>query len=122
MKLEKLIEKVTVIKGQQYDIESITAWINEIEGQVIDFMNSLQNTDIPFIPYDYKTDLDRELQLPDRFQDIYIDYVCSKIEFFNQETERYNNTVVMFDAAYNSFEAWIKKKNRQKAQIYFSKF
>ena len=123
MTLEKLIETVVTIKGQQFDSEIITGWINEIEGQAIDeVFNQANGVSIEFIPYDYKTDSDKKLYIPDRFQDVYANYIYSKMDFLNQETERYNNDVVMFNAAYESFTSWFLRNNKQKSNRYFSGF
>lgn len=123
MTLEKLIENILTIKGQQFDNEIITSWINEIEGQAIDeVFNKAIGVNIEFVPYDYATDMDRKLYIPDRFQDVYTNYIYSKIDFLNQETERYNNDVVMFNAAYESFSSWYLRNNKQKSIGYFSGF
>lgn len=123
MTLEKLIENILTIKGQQFDNEIITSWINEIEGQVIDeVFNKAIGVNIEFVPYDYTTDMERKLYISDRFQDVYTNYIYSKIDFLNQETERYNNDVVMFNAAYESFSSWYLRNNKQKSIGYFSGF
>lgn len=123
MTLEKLIENILTIKGQQFDNEIITSWINEIEVQAIDeVFNKAIGVNIEFVPYDYTTDMDKKLYIPDRFQDVYTNYIYSKIDFLNQETERYNNDVVMFNAAYESFSSWYLRNNKQKSIGYFSGF
>lgn len=123
MKLEKLIENIITIRGQQYDSEIITSWINEVEGQAIDeVFNRANEFDIEFIPYDYKTDSDRELLIPDRFQDVYANYIYAKMDFLNQESERYNNDVVMYNAAYDSFSSWFMRNHKRKSSGHFTKF
>lgn len=123
MKLGEIIEKILKEKGVQYGAGIITGWINEIEGQVIeDIANRSLDYDIKFQLFDYQEDLGRELFIPDRFQDVYMNYVDAKINFINQETERYNNSVVMFNAAYDSYESWFRREHKQKKSYCFSKF
>lgn len=106
MNVGKLMETVTVLIGQQYDLEMLIGWLNEIEGQAIDqVINRAQGNDLQFIPYT-EDDTDRELAIPDRFQDVYINYIRAKVDFANQETERYNNDAAMFDAAWKEYAAW----------------
>ena len=100
MTVGKLIETVTVLVGQQYDLEMMVGWLNEIEGQVLDqVVNRSQGYDIEFKPFTDE-DMERELTVPDRFQDVYINYLRAKVDIANQETERYNNDAAMFDAAW----------------------
>lgn len=86
MNVEKLMETVTVLIGQQYDLEMLIGWLKEIEGQAIDqVINRAQGNDLQFIPCT-KDDTDQELVIPDRFQDVYINYIRAKVDFANQET------------------------------------
>lgn len=120
MKLGKVIETVSKMKGQQYDTEIMTAWINEIEGQALEeivnradgFLEELQ-------PYDYKNDMGAELMIPDRFADVYLNYLYAKIDFNNQDTERYNNDVAMFNAAYESYGTWFRRNHVPKQKNSF---
>ncbi len=123
MKLIELLEAVTALRGQQYATDTLVGWANEIEGQVIDeVVNMAEGFDLEFIPMEYGVDDDRELTVPDRFQDVYINYLLSKIDFNNQETERYNNDVVMFNSSYDAFAGWFRRKHIPKKGKSFTKF
>lgn len=122
MRLAKLIERVTELRGQQYDTEILTGWVNEIEGQAVDEVIGRCDGGVTEIaPYDYNVDAERELLIPDRFQDVYVNYVLAKMDLHNQETERYNNDVSAFNAAYDAFGKWFFRSYMPKA-VYFSKF
>lgn len=85
MTVGKLIETVTVLIGQQYDLEMMIGWLNEIEGQVLDqVVNRSQGYDIEFKSFTDE-DMERELAVPDRFQDVYINYLRAKVDIANQE-------------------------------------
>lgn len=123
MKLNDLIEKITALRGQQYSTHMIMGWVNEIEGQAVEeIINRAEGFDIDFKPLDYQLDYDTELSIPDRFQDVYINYLLSKIDFHNEETERYNNDVIMYNSAYESFAAWFRRQHRVKQTAMFSRF
>ncbi len=123
MKLGELIEIIIDTRGQQYDEEFLTGWVNEIEGQVVEeVINQAEGYNIAFVPYDYTQDAERTLQIPDRFQDVYINYLYAKIDFNNQETERYNNDVAMYNASYEAYAAWFRREHRPKKRAMFSKF
>ena len=106
MNVGKLIETVTVLIGQQYDLEMLIGWLNEIEGQVLDqVVNKAQGFDVEFVPFT-EDDSERELTVPDRFQDVYVNYIKAKVDFTNQETERYNNDAAMFEASWKEYASW----------------
>lgn len=123
MRLNDLLEKITVLRGQQYGTDMIMGWVNEIEGQVIDeIIKQAEGFDIEFKPLDYQIDSEKQLSIPDRFQDVYINYLLSKIDFHNEETERYNNDVIMYNSAYDAFSAWFRRQHRAKRGPLFSIF
>ncbi len=122
MKLRDIVEMATDSGNGQYDADQITAWISEIEGQVVDeVINHAEGYDMEFRDLDYGKDPERLMLVPDRFRDVYLSYVRAKVDFLNQETERYNNDVAMFDAAYESYAAWFRREHRQKCQVCFSR-
>lgn len=123
MTVGELIERMITLRGVQYDEETMTGWLNEIEGQVVDdVVNRAEGYDITFKPLDYKLNAETELTVPDRFQDVYINYLLSKLDFHNQETERYNNDVVMFNSSFDAYSAWFRRNHMPKQGAIFSKF
>ena len=96
MTVNDLISDITSLRGQQYGTDMIMGWINEIEGQVIEeVINRAEGYNLEFIPMEYEKDQDKKLSIPDRFKDVYVNYMLSKIDYHNEETERYNNDVVL---------------------------
>lgn len=115
MTLGKLMELILSIRGQEYGEDIMTAWVNEIEAQALEeVINRAEGVDLEHVPYCYETDADRELLIPDRFLDVYMNYLYAKIDFNNQETERYNNDVVMWEAAWNKYQEWYKRSHKAK--------
>lgn len=123
MTVGELIERMITLRGGQYDEGTMTGWLNEIEGQIVDdVVNRAEGYDITFTQLDYKLNAETELTVPDRFQDVYINYLLSKLDFHNQETERYNNDVVMFNSSLESYSAWFRRNHMPKQGAIFSKF
>lgn len=123
MTVGELIERIIMLRGRQYDEDIMVGWLNEIEGQVVDdVVNRAEGYDMVFRPLSYAQDTERQLSIPERFQDVYINYMLSKIDYHNQETERYNNDVVMYNSAYDAYAAWFRRAHRPKREAMFSKF
>lgn len=123
MTVGELIERIIMLRGRQYDEDIMVGWLNEIEGQVVDdVVNRAEGYDMVFKPLSYAQDTERQLTIPERFQDVYINYMLSKIDYHNQETERYNNDVVMYNSAYDAYAAWFRRTHMPKRGTMFSKF
>lgn len=116
MKVSELMEDITVINGQQYDEKMIIGWLSEIEAQAVDqVINRAEGNNIVFMPYSVEEDMERELLIPERFRDVYSNYIRAKIDYMNQETERYNNDAAMFDASWKEYASWHIRNHMPKA-------
>lgn len=123
MTVGELIERTIMLRGRQYDENVMVGWLNEIEGQVVDdVVNRAEGYETEYRTLSYAQDTERQLTIPDRFQDVYINYMLSKIDYHNQETERYNNDVVMYNSAYDAYAAWFRRNNMPKKGAIFSRF
>ena len=76
MLLAELIATIDEIKPNQYTKEQKVRWLSEIEGIVVDdVLNNYEGNDIEFTSYEYENDMEKELLVPERFSDIYINYI-----------------------------------------------
>ena len=110
MKLFELISEVDQLRPNQYNNDQKTRWNSEIEGMIVDeILNMAEGNEIEFSGYEYALDSEKELMLPDRFCDIYEHYLKAKIEFYDEETDIYNNEVAAYQNAYNQYAAWYRR-------------
>ena len=103
MTVGELIETIIRMRGRQYGEDIMMGWLNEIEGQVIEeIVNRAEGYNVTFKPLSYDLDAAKELTIPTRFQDVYIHYMLSKIDYHNQ--------------------AWFRRENMPKRGASFSGF
>lgn len=62
--------------------------------------------------YDIDTDEGTELLLPDRFGDVYVYWLLTKIDQLNQEEEKENNDRLRFDNEYEYMSDWWTRTHR----------
>lgn len=123
MTITELISQVDRVRPNQYDNEQKTRWISEIEGTIVEeILNMAAGNDIEFSHYSYENDAETTLLIPERFSDVYLHYLLAKIDFHDSETESYNNDVIMYQASYNQFAAWYRRRNMPKQSGYFRGF
>ena len=97
MKLATLISKIQTLRPSQYDEQQLTEWVNEVEAQVVEtILNRAVGNNIEFKPYNIAVDAEKELLIPDENCDVYLHYLAAKIDYWNSEIDRYNNSVAMY--------------------------
>lgn len=115
MTIAELIAECDKNKPNAYDEKTKTQWISEVEGIVIDeILNKAEGNEIEFEKYDYDRDGGKALRVPDRFNDLYLNYLYAKIDFNNAEYTRYNNSVMMYNASYDSFAGYYRRNHMPK--------
>ena len=120
MTVAEIIAEVQRVKPNQYPKETLTRWLSQIEGQAVEqVINHAVDTDIEFDKYDYELDQEKELQIPDRYSDVYIHYLSAQIDQANREFASYNNDVALLEAAWREFGAWHIRTHRQKHTAVF---
>lgn len=123
MRINELLEEITVLNGQQYDEKMLIGWLNEIEAQAVDqVINKADGYNIVFRPYSAEEDMESQLMIQDQFRDVYINYIRAKIDFMNQETEQYNNDVAMYEASWKAYASWHIRNHMPKAAPRFRHF
>ena len=120
MKIAEILARVDDEKLNQYDARVNTAWLSEVEGMVVDeILNMAEGNDIEFDGYDYDRDFERTLLVPDRFGDVYSNYLAAKIDYKNGEIERYNNSVAAFESSFQAFAAYYRRSHIPKDTAQF---
>ena len=120
MRVAEIIANVDRLRPNQYDSEQKTRWLSEIEGMIAeDVINMAEGNELEFDSYNYENDAEKETMLPNRFTDIYIHYIKAKIEFYDDETQQYNNEVAAYQSAYDQYAAWYRRNHmpKQRANI-----
>lgn len=115
MTIAKLIAMCDESKPNQYDEEQKVQWLSEVEAMVVEeILNKAEGNEIEFEKYDCDTDAERELLVPDPYCDLYLHFLMSKIDFFNAEYARYNNSVTMFNSSYERFAGYYRRNHMPK--------
>ncbi len=87
--------------SQVEKIEWLSRLDSRVKAQIIDTHEG--GDDVVFSGYDEKTDLDTQLLVPAPYDDVYLRWLESQINYHNGEMERFNNSNAMYQAAYDGF-------------------
>lgn len=117
MTLSEVIAKVSQMRPSEYDKDDLTSWLNELEFMAYDQVighSELETEQEDYEPYVYAEDAEKTLLIPDQFSACYMDYLFSKIDYFNGEIDRYNMEAVVFENDFQKYAAWYRRTHKPK--------
>lgn len=113
MTIGEAIKQTDDLKPNQYNPEQKIKWLSELDELIK--KNIIDTHDggdlISFTPYTEETSMDTVLLVPELYTNIYLYWLFTKIDFFNAEFERYNNSVIMYDNAYLEYAKYYNRSN-----------
>lgn len=102
MTIQEAIARVDSLKPNQYKHPEKVAWLSDVDGKIYtEVISKRENTEgIEWKPYTENTDVSLKLLVDDPYTEVYIYYLCAKIDWYNGEYDRYNNDMTAFNQAY----------------------
>lgn len=106
MTIAEAITKVDTFKPNTYAPEDKIEWLSNLDArvktQIIDAHECKCN--IFFYGYDSQMDKDTELLVPAPYDEMYLRWLEAMIDYHNSDDARYNNAIILFNNAYESFK------------------
>lgn len=82
--------------------------LGEIEGKVKVELYGEDPDEL--IPFDEDTPTGTELCVPHPYDQLYLLYMMSMMDYLNGDAARYENGAAMFNLAYQNYGKWLKRK------------
>lgn len=98
MTLLEAIKRTKKEKPNACSDESLVSWVNDLEHRIAELFGHDSTTWVTFTVDDIGTDEDAspELLMPSPYEDLYIAFLKSKIDYVNEDYESYSNHQAMF--------------------------
>lgn len=111
MKLGEAILQCDKLKPNQYDTKDKIKWLSDLDGSIKkDIIDTHEGGEtITYTPYDESTDMETELLATAPYDNMYVLYLFSQIDFFNSEMARYNNSMLMFNNRYVDYATYYNR-------------
>ena len=120
MKLREAIDRIDSLKHNTFTTGEKVEWLSRLDGiikaQVIDTHED--GDDFPFYGYDEAVDMETELMVDQPFDELYIRWMEAQIDYYNGEIARYNNSAMMYQAAYDAYQRYYNRNHMPKGQIF----
>lgn len=117
MKVREAIDRIDSLKHNTYTNGEKVEWLSRLDGivkvQIVDTHED--GEDIVFDGYT-ETDMEKELLIPMPFDEVYIRWLEAQIDYYNGEIARYNNSMMMYQTAYDTFQRYYNRQHMPKGQ------
>lgn len=112
MTIRDAITTVDSQKPNVYSTKEKIDWLSQLDGitQAEVFSMREGGSIDTFTPYTMD-DENRELLIPHPYDQVYIHWLESKIDYANAEYGKFNNSNAMFDAEYEKFKRWYNREH-----------
>lgn len=112
MTVQEAIDRVDKLRPNQYDTETKTRWLSNLDGMI--FREVIITHEHPHCThFNGHSCPDDELLVKEPYAgDIYNFYLQMQIDKENAEYKRYNQSVTMYNNAYQTFQDWYNRTHR----------
>lgn len=101
MTVQDVLNRIEQVKPHKYPIDAVVRWVSEVDSKVSNLHLGYGGdaTDAPYCT----EDLHKSVLLGDEWDRVYIYYVQAMIDYFNGESARYTNGMIMFNTAFQEY-------------------
>lgn len=116
MTIIEAINRIDAVNPNNYTQNEKVAWLSTLDGVIKkEIIDTHEGADaVTFNGYNDETPVDTVLLVPAPYDEVYLFWLQSKIDYWNAEMGKYNNSISMYNAAYSNFE---KAYNREHKPI-----
>ena len=111
MTIIEAISRIDTIKPNTYEQHEKVKWLSTLDGIIkAEIIDTHEGADgVTFGGYDGDTPLTTELLVAAPYDDIYLFWLESRIDYWNGEIGRYNNSTDMYSTAYSAYESYYNR-------------
>lgn len=111
MTIGEALQKIDTLKQNTYTPTEKISWLSNLDHivklEIFDLYEG--HSEEPFEPYDENTPLTKELMIPAPYDDVYLYWLESRIDYYNAEYAKYNNSITSFNNAYATFSRYYNR-------------
>ena len=115
MTIIEAITRIDAVKPNTYQQTEKVSWISALDGIIMrEIIETHEGDSAEFKGYTEDTPLTTVLLVPEPYSELYLYYLESKIDYWNGETKRFNNSSEMFNKAYSDYARWYNRSHTAK--------
>ena len=118
MTINEAIYRIDSIKPNGYAMPEKIKWLSTLDGiikaSIIDTHEGSEN--VTFNGYDENSSLTTTLLVPAPYDDIYLRWLEAQIDYANNEYDKYNNSITLYNATYSNYERFYNRNHMPKGK------
>ena len=114
MTIQEALDMADQMKPNAMERSMKIRYLSQLDGLIFHeiLLKHEHEQDIECPKYDSETDPGTELLVPDPYaEDLYVSWLMSKIDWQNQEMDKYNNDNALFENAYDTMSDWYTRNH-----------
>ena len=117
MTIAEAISKVDALKPNTYSVEDKLGWLSTLDTRIMTQIIETHELDeaIYFYGYDDPEDLEIDLLVPAPYDEMYLRWLEAMIDYHNSEDDRYNNSITLFNNAYEGYKTHYTRTHMPKS-------
>ena len=117
MILREAIDRIDSLKHNTYTNGEKVEWLSRLDGLIkTQIFDTHEGDEVFFMGYTEKDDMDTDLLVDAPYDEIYIRWLEAQIDYHNGEIARYNNSMMMYQAAYDAFSRYYNRTHMPKGK------
>ena len=114
MTILEALNRIDALKFNTYTISEKMEWLSTLDSYVKSLIidNHEGGEAINFAGYDDKTDINTVLLVPAPFDEIYLRWMESQINYHNGELDKYNASIVLYNTVFDSYANFYKRNHK----------
>lgn len=116
MTIREAITQSDETNTNDYSTTQKIIWLSRVEAMVKnDVIDAHEGSEAySFSGFDESTDMGTELMMPEPYDECYIHYLQAQVYYANDEIDRYNRAITMFNYKFEAFKGNYKKNHAPK--------
>ena len=118
MKVREAIDRIDSLKHNTYTNREKVDWLSTLDGIIKDQINDTHEGDefVSFAGYNDTEDMETEMLVHAPYDVLYVRWLEAQIDYYNGEIARYNNSMMMYQAAFDDYQRYYNRTHMPKGQ------
>ena len=117
MTIMEAINRIDAVKPNSYSQDEKILWLNTLDAMVKgSIIDTHEGGEVAFDGYTADTSHTTQLLVPAPYDEMYLFWLESKIDYWNGEMARYNNSISMFNSVYVEYEKYYNRTHMPKGK------
>ena len=112
MKVREAIDRIDSLKHNTYTNGEKIDWLNRLDGMIKrEIIDTHEGGEFVLFEGYTEQNMDKDLLIGNPYDEMYIRWLEAQIDYYNGEIARYNNSMLMFQTAYEGYQKYYNRSH-----------